>query len=137
MLHIALGAGMLLMSVIAAFTVYYFVEGPIKVEIIVEVEEKSEDELGCGLWDHLPVETSDITNIIEDYYMVLEPQWEWNKKYLTYTYTIPDKNRGIKIASQPDSYPVTDYYHRIPKRVLKDKSYKQTYLNKYKSLYPE
>ena len=41
MLHLALGAGMLLMSVVAAFTVYYFVEGPIKVEIIVEVEEKS------------------------------------------------------------------------------------------------
>ena len=41
MLHLALGAGMLLMSVVAAFTVYYFVEGPIKVKITVikEVEK--------------------------------------------------------------------------------------------------
>ena len=44
MLHITLGAGMLLMSVVTAFTVYYFVEGPIRVDVYIETKEAGTNE---------------------------------------------------------------------------------------------
>ena len=88
-----------------------------------EEEEESEDDLGWGLFDNEP--PPDLSKVPEETYIILEPQWEWNKKHLTHNYTTPEKNRGVKVASQPDSYPVTDYYYKIPRRVLKDKSYKK------------
>ena len=39
-------------------------------------ESESEDDMGYGLCDHMPANSSDITKITEDYYIVLEPQWE-------------------------------------------------------------
>ena len=41
-------------------------------------------------------------------YMVFEPQIEWNKKWLTYNFTEPEKRKGVKVASMPDSYTNTE-----------------------------
>ena len=35
-------------------------------------------------------------------YMVFEPQFEWNRRWLTYNFEKPEKKEGTKIASMPD-----------------------------------
>ena len=47
-------------------------------------------------------------------YMVFDPQIEWNKKWLTYNHSEPEKQRGVKVASMTDSYTNTEYYYCLP-----------------------
>ena len=76
-------------------------------------------------------------SVPEATYMFFEDQWKWNKKYLTHNFTNPEKRRGTIVASNPDSYSVTNYYACIPESVMKSSVYKEMYMQKYKTSHPE
>ena len=87
----------------------------------------------CAISDSSP----DPSKVPEETYMFFEPQWEWNKKYLTHSFVKSEKKKGVVIASQPDSYSVTDYFYKNTKTVMKCSSYKDMYVQKHKNSYPE
>ena len=65
-------------------------------------------------------------------YMVFEPQIEWNKKWLTYNFSEPEKRRGVKVASMPESYTNTEYEYCLPKIVAQSNQYREMYVEKNK-----
>ena len=68
-------------------------------------------------------------------YMVLEPQFEWNRRWLSYTYEKPEKKEGVRIASEPDTYTNTEYYYCLAKPVARSKTYRNMYVETKKATY--
>ena len=68
-------------------------------------------------------------------YMVFEPQIEWNKKWLTFNYVEPEKRKGAKVASMPDTYTNTEYYYCLPKTVARSVQYRKMYVDSNKATY--
>ena len=46
----------------------------------------------------------EVQKVPKSTYMALEPQFEWNKQWLSYTFEKPGKKQGLKLASEPDTY---------------------------------
>ena len=68
-------------------------------------------------------------------YMVFEPQIEWNKKWLTFNFVEPEKRKGAKVASMPDTYTNTEYYYCLPKSVARSVQYRNMYVDTNKATY--
>jgi hypothetical protein len=63
-------------------------------------------------------------------YMALEPQFEWNKEWLTYTFEKPGKKQGLRLASEPDTYTNTQYFYCLAVPVAHTKIYSNMYIAK-------
>ena len=105
-----------------------------------ETESEVDQKPSFGNCSH-PPEITGIADkktvlIPEEHYLILEPQWEWNKEHLRFTVIKKKNTKGFKSASPPDNYVVPDYYKKIPKTVLENDHYKQIYFNKYKKEFP-
>ena len=84
-------------------------------------EIESEDEKGNSKADDEKSQGSAAQTTIplpEEHYLVLEPQWSWNKEYLTYT-VLTEKKKSFKSASPTDNYEVSDYCKKVSTSVLK------------------
>ena len=68
-------------------------------------------------------------------YMVFEPQIKWNKKWLTYNYSEPEKRKGVVVASMPDSYTNTEYFNCLPNIVAQSTQYREMYVKTNKGNY--
>ena len=69
-------------------------------------------------------------------YMALDPQFEWNRRWLSYTFEKPEKKEGVKIASEPDRYTNTEYYYCLAKPVARSKIYRNMYVETKKATFP-
>ena len=69
-------------------------------------------------------------------YMVFEPQFEWNRKWLTFNFEKPEKKEGTKVASMPDTYTNTEYYYSLAKPVARSRQYRNMYVDTNKTTYP-
>ena len=68
-------------------------------------------------------------------YMAMEPQFEWNKKWLSYTFEKPEKQKGVRLASDPDVYSNTEYYYCLARQVASSKIYNKMYVDTKKATF--
>ena len=68
-------------------------------------------------------------------YMILEPQFEWNKQWLTYTFEKPGKKQGLRLASEPDTYTNTQYFYCLSVPAAHTKTYSNMYIANKKGTY--
>ena len=52
-----------------------------------------------------------------------------------YNHSEPEKQRGVKVASMPDSYTNTEYYYCLPKIVARSNQYREMYVETNKGTF--
>ena len=77
----------------------------------------------------IPEDKTDGQKVEKATYLILEPQFEWNKKWLTYSFEKPNKtNKGYRIASEPDTYANTQYFYCLSHEAAHTKLYSKMYV---------